>query len=219
MESYRGGAAGRLADDLFLIAHDDYSGKAVVAPNLLDTTLAGAVLGELALENRISIMRSQIYVDDHRAWHEPVSDRALGEIVHRGDGHPVRSWLEFLGPQARYQVGDRLVSAGAVRRETGRTISLRSTVRWPGTDPNRVAVPRVKLSAVLERSDRPLDPRTALLAALVHAGRMIRVLNLPNKAQAIDRIGAARRLLPPALRDLLDGVDATIAAAAMMIRR
>ena len=69
MDTYRGGAAGRLADDLFLIAHDDYSGKALVAPNLLNATLAGAVLGELALDSRISIMKGQVYVDDHRAWH------------------------------------------------------------------------------------------------------------------------------------------------------
>lgn len=219
MDTYRGGAAGRLADDLFLIAHDDYSGKAVVAPKLLDAALAGAVLGELALKSRISILKSQVYVDDHRAWHEPVSDRALGEIVHRGDGHPVRSWLEFLGPHARHQVGDRLVSAGAVRREVSRGLTLRTTVRWVGTDPNRVAVPRVKLAAVLERSDRPLDPRTALLASLVQAGRMVRVLSLPNRAAAVDRIGAARRLLPPPLRDLLDGVDSAIAAAALTIRR
>ena len=139
--------------------------------------------------------------------------------MHRGDGHPVRSWLEFLGPQARFQVGDRLVSAGAVRRETSRGLNLRVTVRWPGTDPNRVAVPRVKLAAVLERSDRPLDPRTAILGALVLAGRMIRVLNLPDRSAAVERIGAARRLLPPALRDLLDGVDAAIAASTLAVRR
>jgi hypothetical protein len=218
MQNYQDGAVDRLADELFLIGHDDYNGKPVSAANLLDPALAGAVLGELALDGRITIDRGEIFVADQRAWYEPVTDLALGEIMRRGDGHGIRSWLEFMRPHVREHVGDRLVSAGAVRREAGRGLTLRQSVRWPGIDPNRVARPRVRLAAILERSDRPLDVRTATLAGLVRAGGAVRVLGLPDRSM-VERIAAARRLLPPALGELLAAVDATVAAAALTPRR
>jgi hypothetical protein len=209
----------RLADELFLIAHDDYSGKPLAAAILVDAALAGALLGELLFDGRITLARSHVYVSDERAWREPVTDRVLGEMVRRGDGHPARSWLEFLAPRVRDHVGDRLVSAGAVRRITARGLNLRTTVRWPGLDPNRVARPRVRLNAVLERSVQPLDPRTATLAGLVHAAGLVRTLLPTNRAIVADRIAAGRRLLPAELAELLNAVDAAVATTALTVRR
>jgi hypothetical protein len=207
----------RLADDLFLIAHDDYTGKPHPASNTFSAALAGAVLAELAFDGRIAIDHSQVYVADKRSRQEPLTDRALGEIVHRGDGHPVRTWLDFLSTRVRDRVGERLVNAGLVYRTTSRGLSLRSSVRWPGVDPNIVAVPRVRLAAVLERGEEPLDMRTATLAALVAAAGMLRVLNLENKA-AVGKITAARRMLPSALAELLAAVDAVISTPALLRR-
>ncbi|MEE6259063.1 GOLPH3/VPS74 family protein [Plantactinospora sonchi] len=209
----------RMADELFLIAHDDYTGKALAAAAMVNSALAGALVAELLFDARITLVRSQVYVADDRAWQEPVTDRVLGEMVRRGDGHPVRSWLEFLASRAREHVGDRLVSAGAVRRTTTRSLNLRTTVRWPGLDPNRVARPRVRLGAVLERSEQPLDVRTATLAGLVQAAGLIRALIPTNRAAVASRIAAARRLLPPELGDLLNAVDSTVAAGTVTVRR
>lgn len=217
MNSYQGGP-GRLADDLFLIAHDDYSGKAAATPRTLDPALAGALLGELALDGRIAVANGQVHVVDGRPRHEPVADRVLGEIVHRGNGHAVRAWVRFLTPRARRQIGDRLVSAGTVHRERVRQLNLRTTVRWPGRDRNRAAVPRAVLTTILERSAEPLDTRMAMLAALVRSGGLLRVLHLADRSTA-ERIATSRRLLPLGLRDLLDAVDATIAASAVPARR
>ena len=219
MTRYPGQPTERLADELFLIAHDDYSGKPLAAAVLVDSALAGAIIGELFFDGRITIARSQLYVADDRAWQEPVTDRALGEMVRRGDGHPLRSWLEFLAPRVRDHVGDRLVSAGVVSRTTSRGLDLRTTVRWPGLDPNRVARPRVRLNAILERSDQPLDPRTATLAGLVQSAGLLRALTPANRSAVANRIAAARRLLPPELRDLLNAVDAAVAASTVTVRR
>lgn len=211
------GGRGRLGDDLFLIAHDDYTGKAAASPKTLDPALAGALLGELALDGRIAVANGQVYIADGRAWQEPVADRTLSEIIHRGDGHSVRTWVRFLAPRIPQQIGERLVDAGVLRRENARRLNLRTTVRWPGIDRNRAAVPRAVLTAILERTTDPLDTRTAMLAALVRSGGVLRVLNVADRSVA-ERIATARRLLPPGLRDLLDGVDATIAASAVPAR-
>lgn len=216
MNTYQSGT-GRLADDLFLIAHDDYSGKAAATSKTLDPALAGALLGELLLDGRIAVTNGQVFVANDRLRKEPVADMILDEIIRRGDGHAVRAWVRFLAPRVRNQIGDRLVSAGWVRRERARRLNLRATVRWPGVDPNRVAVPRAVLTTILERANEPMDTRTATLAALVRSGGVLRVLSLVDRS-ATERIATSRRLLPPGLRDLLDGVDATIAASAVPAR-
>lgn len=212
--NYPGHTSERLADELFLIGHDDYSGKALAAATPLDSALAGALLAELLFDGRISLAGSHVYAAGNRARREPVTDLVLAEIVHRGDGHPTRSWLEFLAPRVRDRIGDRLMSAGAVRRMTTRGLSLRTTVRWPGLDPNRVARPRVRLNAILERSEQPLDARTATLAGLVRAAGLVKALLSMNRAIVADRIAAGRRLLPTELADLLTAVDAAVASTA-----
>lgn len=216
MNTYQGGP-GRLADDLFLIAHDDYSGKAAAPPRTLDPALAGALLGELALDGRITIANGQVFLADDRPRQDPVADRILNEVVQRGDGHAARAWVRFLAPRVRHQVGERLVNAGTVRRDRARRLNLRTTVRWPGVDPNRVAVPRVVLTTLLERTDEPLDTRTAMLAVLVRSGGVLRVLNLSSRSVA-ERIAVGRRTLPVGLRELLDGVDAAVATTAAPTR-
>ncbi|GAB3142315.1 hypothetical protein GCM10027290_16530 [Micromonospora sonneratiae] len=207
----------RLADQLFLIAHDNHTGKPVAGPDALDAALAGAVLVELTLDGRIRFVDGKVQVADHRLWREAVTDEVLGEIVRRGDGHHRQAWLSHLKPWVRERVGRRLVDAGLVSRRETRGLSLRVTVRWPGMDPDAVARPRVRLGAVLAQHDR-LDVKTAALAALVHAGGMTRVLNLFDRS-VTDRLGVAQRLLPPVLGDLVKAVEEVVAAAALTIRR
>jgi hypothetical protein len=207
----------RLADELFLIGLDEFSGKPQSAPGLLDTAIAGAALGELLFEGRITVGGGVVVLDD-RPWQEPLTDLIVAEIARRGDGHAGRLWLKFLREegQIRERVGKRLASAGWVRREESR--GLRRSIRWPALDPNLAAAPRVRLGAVLRNSDAAMDVRTATLAALAGAGGLTKLITLFDGAIP-ERIAAARRLLPPQVEALLSSVDAAVAAAAVSVRR
>ena len=97
-----------LADELFLVGHDQYSGRPHVADAVLDTGLAGAVLGELFLSGRVDVEEGcLVTVRDQRPYGDRVSDAALAEILKRRESHPVRAWVEYLradaqrGPQVR----------------------------------------------------------------------------------------------------------------------
>src|SRR6266704_4142496 len=46
---------GRLADDLYLMAHDDRTGKPLLQPRAAGLGLAGALLAELVLAGRIEV--------------------------------------------------------------------------------------------------------------------------------------------------------------------
>jgi hypothetical protein len=218
--SYYQAPVARLADELFLIAHDEFTGKPLSAANLLDTALAGAVLAELIVDGRVTIDRGTVIAVDPRPWQEPLTDLVLEQILHRGNGHATRLWLEYMRTEVQIcnRVGSRLASAGWVNRVESRGLSLRASVRWPGTDANRAASPRVRLSAILGRSTQPLDLYTATLAALVRAGGLTKVVTIFD-APVVNRIDAARQLLPLPLESLLAAVDAAVAAAALSVRR
>jgi hypothetical protein len=212
-----GAPALRLADELFLIGLDEFTGKAHSAPHLLDTALAGAALGELLFEGRITIDNGSVYVLDDRPWREPLTDLIAAEIAGRGNGHPGRLWLKFLREQCqiRERVGNRLAAAGWVKREESR--GLRRSVRWPAVDPNYAAAPRVRLSAAL-RHMHSIDMQSATLAALAAAGGLTKLVTLFDESSTA-RIAEVRRLLPPQVDGLLSSVDAAVAAAAVTVRR
>src|SRR4051812_29822687 len=86
-----------LADELFLIGHDQYTGKPQVSDSALDTGLAGAVLGELVLAGRLGVADdTKVEVRDQRPYGERVSDAALAEMLKQTEQHPVRAWVEYL---------------------------------------------------------------------------------------------------------------------------
>lgn len=208
----------RLADELFLIGLDEFTGKPQAAAHLLDTAIGGAALGELLFEGRITFENGGVHVLDDRPWQEPLTDLVVAEIAARGNGHPGRLWLKFLREQCqiRERVGNRLAAAGWVRREETR--GLRRSVRWPALDPNKAASPRVRLGSLLRHGNDSIDLRSATLAALASAGGLTRVVVLFDDSVTA-RIAALRNFMPPQVEGLLAAVDAAVAAAAVTVRR
>src|SRR5574342_1034606 len=128
-----------LADELFLVGHDQYSGKTQVSDAALDTGLAGAVLGELVLAGRVQVGDdTTIYTRDERPYGERVTDAALAEILKQRETHPVRAWVEYLREHARTMVAPRLIQAGLVERVQSRVL-LKQTVRYRAVDPLKAA--------------------------------------------------------------------------------
>lgn len=208
-----------LADELFLIGHDEYTGKAAVNGELIDSGLVGAVLGELMLAGRATLTDGRVTVRDPRAHGESVTDAALAEILKQKNAHPVRAWVEYLREDVRAMVGARLIDAGVVRREQSRGLTLRATVRYPAIDPVRAASPRVRMRYLLERGER-LDLQTSLAASLVRATEMEHVLLLDaGRQQARERLAQVAATLPAELQALSAGVEAAVAAIALTVRR
>lgn len=207
-----------LADELLLIGHDEYSGKAIVSGEVLDTGLAGAVLGELLLAGRIVIEGGKVALRDPRPYGEPVTDAATAEIHRKGNMFAARSWVEYLRADVREMVARRLLALGVIRREQGRSM-LRQVVRYPAVDPVRAAGPRVRLRYLLERPGL-IDQQAAMLASLLRACALEPVLVLDVRPEpGVDLIAGAARALSPEGHALIRGVDTAVAAIALTIRR
>ncbi|SBT43134.1 GOLPH3/VPS74 family protein [Micromonospora narathiwatensis] len=207
----------RLADALFLIGHDEFSGKPHGAADRLDCGLAGAALAELMFERRIAVEDGRMAAIDGRLWQEPLTDLLATEIMRREGAHPIRLWIRYLRDHLNIceRVGTRLATAGVVRREQGRLLGR--SVRWPAVDPNQAASPRVRLTAMMMRQNAAdLDVESLLLAALIEAVGLG-----PNvfDAQVTARMRECGKLLPPPLHSLLGAVVAALDATTVSVRR
>jgi hypothetical protein len=207
-----------LADELFLVGHDQYSGKPQISDGVLDTALAGAVLGELVLAGRLTVGNdTTVVVRDQRPHSERVSDAALAEILKQREQHPVRAWVEYLRDHARTMVAPRLIQAGLVERIQARAM-LRQTVRYRAIDALRAAAPQARIRYVFDHPDN-LDEQTAVLGGLVVASGLDFVLGGGSGRETRDALLAGQRLLRTDLQSLIIGVESAIAQIPLTARR
>src|SRR5438128_2526824 len=119
---------GHLADDLYFMLHDDYSGRPRLPERIIGLGLAAALLGELDMHGLICVTTSNIILS---GWTPPeegekpldsVVSQLLAEMQHDRQWRPVRDWLEYLGQDAATRVARRL--------ESNRLLYLKRATWW-----------------------------------------------------------------------------------------
>ncbi len=194
-----------LADELFLVGHDQYSGKAQIDDRALDTGLAGAVLGEMVLAGRLGVDRdTMIAVRDQRPYGDRVTDAALAEVLKQDQPHSARSWVEYLRDHVRTMVASRLVSRGLVRQQLSRQR------RFPAVDPVVAAAPQARLRFMLYRPGKA-DQQTAVLGVLTLATGLDFVVGGGSGRQTRRELSLLHSSISPDLRHLVLGVEAASA--------
>jgi hypothetical protein len=213
--------AARLAADFFLIAHDEFSGKLRISPALLACGLSGAQLAELITAGWIVVESGRLLtMDVHVDGSDEVGAYVVETIRQQSSTHSVRVWVETFGEMLPELIARQLVAEGVVRREQGgRQLMRRRPDRYPATDLLAAARPRLRLEHML-RTPQEFDLPGAVLAVLLGAlGAEVLLDPELDRAAARELIGRLRTHLPADLRDLMEGVEAAVAAISLTIRR
>jgi hypothetical protein len=206
---------GLVGDDLWLLGHDERSGRRHVPPRDLGLGLAGALLGELALQGAIRV-RGGVAIPVSRQL--PTDDVACGVLktmLAEREHLPVRDWLLFLARTVEADVGSRLVAAGFVTRTHAR--------RW-GRAPRLVPVDPDSAFAPLLRVKAAVDARGAVPAEHVLLGRLATACGLSHQISLYLPPGARRHLdeaaryLDPGLRELIATTQTTVDGAVLTQR-
>lgn len=210
-----GGRTGLLvADEFFLIAHNDTRGKAKLNPAATGLGLAAGLLSELVLDGHLTVVGGDVSVVNRRppadALAHTVLDQLIGEAQHRS----VRIWLSFLAQSAATSVGERLSRAGVLRRRESRRL-LRSKVGYVPVDPNAAAWPATRLRVLLERSDPPPILADAVLLGLIAAAGLNREVLWSVGPRAQHRLTGLIAALPPPLKELVAQTEAAVGAAVL----
>src|SRR6266702_8332264 len=75
------GGTGRLADDLWLLAHDERTGKPHLQPRATGLGLAGALLAELMLSHSIRLSRGMVMAADGIPPRDEVARSVLRLVI------------------------------------------------------------------------------------------------------------------------------------------
>jgi Golgi phosphoprotein 3 GPP34 len=106
-----------LAEDLFLLVCHEASGRARISTAYLDLGLGGALLLNLVLRERITLVDDHVAVVDHALLGDPLLDAALGAIAEDVRSREPEYWVRHLAKGARAAVQSRLVAAGVLQRD------------------------------------------------------------------------------------------------------
>ncbi len=207
---------GRLADDLYLMAHHEVSGKPYVQPRALGLGLAGGLLAELLLLGSIGLVpHGVLAVTDHTPPEDGLARSVLSLVLSEHERHTAQRWLLFLARTAAADVAGRLEQSGYLTRVT--TWRFGRGERWVPVDADSAFAPLVRVKSVLGAS-APVAVQSAVLAGLAAACGLSHQLSLYLPPKARRRLDEAVGQLDPGLRDLIAQTQAAVDSALLSHR-
>ena len=156
---------GRVADDLYLMAHHDRTGKPLLETRALALGLAGGLLAELML-GRSAGLQLDGTVAAGRAWPADELAQRVHGLIAAEQPLAVRDWLGFLALTAPDDVARRLGQAGYLAQVRHRLPWRRP--RWVPVDPDWAYTPLLRVRSALDPS-RPFSAHDTVLAGLTAA--------------------------------------------------
>ena len=186
----------RFATELLLLLHSDDTGYFVPIPEWrMSCALAGAVLMDLALENRIDSDLESLTLTDPTPTGDSLLDPSLEEIAAEDRVHAPQYWVERIARRAD-DVSDeaisRLVRMGIFETDAGGFLNLTKKVtrtgRYPLVDGRAGEEIKGRILRVLLDGEIP-EPRDIPIIGLVHYCGGFRAMMDPDEYElAEDRI-------------------------------
>jgi Golgi phosphoprotein 3 (GPP34) len=204
---------GRLADDLYLMAHHERTGRPLLAPRAAGLGLAGGLLGELILADALGISRGEVVIGPTPPG-DSLAATILSQVASEASRRPVADWLAFLSRTAPSAVAGRLEQAGylvAIEARPWRPS------RWVPSDPDCAFAPVARVKAALDLS-QPADAQTVALAGLAAACGLGARLTAYLPARSRIRMEQAAGRLDADLREVITCTQATVGAALLAHR-
>ena len=186
------------AEELLLVMLDERTGEfGDPRPIVFEHALAGAVLMDLALQNRIDTDLQDLFVIRPDPTGDPVLDLVLERIGTDGQTRPTRHWVQVIGGmggEIREAALARLVAKGVLRCEQQRFLWVFSSRRYPTLDGAGRKEVKARLRELLLGDDVP-DPRDVVLVSLLSACRLFgEIFDEAEVAKAQPRIRAIARM-------------------------
>lgn len=208
-----------LAEELLLLALEDEKGVVHhAASGTLDYALAGAILMELALKDRLRTEDNRLAVVDGSRTGDGVLDGALQDIEASRRARNLEYWVGRWGGQNfKDQLIERLVNKGILKEEEHRVFWIFSRNRYPERDgaPERELRDRVR-SVMLDKKEP--EPRLAALICLIKACDLVGEIFTPHETELarkrLDEISEGD-LVGSAVSGAVDQVQAATQAAVM----
>ena len=187
----------RFAEELLLLLHSEQSGYFVPIPEWqMSCALAGAVLMDLAMEDRIDSDLTSLTLTDATPTGDELLDPALKDIAAEETTYTPQYWVERIATRRADDIGDaaidRLVKTGIFDSDAGGFWTLSTKVtrtgRYPLVDGRSGEEIKGRIMRTLLDGEIP-DPREVAIIGLVNYCGGFRVMMEPEEYElAKDRI-------------------------------
>jgi Golgi phosphoprotein 3 (GPP34) len=205
---------GRLADDLYLMAHHDVTGRPYLQPRATGLGLSGALLAELMLAGQLLAGPGGVALTGYGRPGDRLAGQVLSHLAAERERHRAGEWLAFLGRTAIADVAVRLAEAGYLTRRPARR-PWRGE-RWIPADPDCAFAPFSRARSALDPARPLLIPGAALAGLAAACGLGPRLLAYaPSRGRRVEDAVAA---LPPGLRYLIAQTQAAVDSAVLAHR-
>jgi len=221
------------AEILFLLALDIKRG--IIRPEMersLDYALAGALLMDLAIQNRVDTDLTCIRYDPQEESRDPLLlrvvdksptgdgllDKALKELQYKSDPRPTREWLTHFsdeGKMIREQVAEQLAAAKVLEIKEEKKMIFFKTRRYFLTDSGGIAAIKLRLRELILSDEIP-DPREVVLVGIANSCGIFDELFSPEDlARVRPRIIALRKLdlIGQAMTKIIREIEHSISTA------
>lgn len=213
-----------LADELLLLALREQDGRALIGSAELDCGLAGALLAELALAERVRLVGGRIRAVDPSPLGDPDLDALLQRIVADRRARKPERWVDRTRrDDVRKRRLARLAEIGVLEARDHRFLFFKHTT-YSERDPRYEQELRARLRAVMEGA--PADGRAGALLAIVHAcgldRKAFREVNgrlLRRRVKEVTKDEWAGQAVAKAIASTRASVSAATTAAAMSSSR
>jgi hypothetical protein len=202
-----------LADEFYLIAHQDSTGQSRLHSRAAGYGLAAALLAELHLHGNLTMDDFNVTVTSPSPPPDPLAHRVLEHLLGEPAKRPVRDWLAFLGRTAVEDVAKRLTRLGILEMvETKRLWSVSRS--YVPVAINEAAWPHARITAHLVRRRR-VDLPDRVLTGLCFATGLTRAMIWGDEQHSARRfLGEVIADLPPAMRILVTETEIAISKTA-----
>ena len=208
----------RFAEETILLLLNDGDGRFARVPKWsLDYALAGGVLMDLALENRIDTDLEGLILIDDTPTGDALLDPTLADIA-AGKERTTNFWLEHTADSAdsiREQALKRLIDQGILEVQDDRFLWVFRSRRYPSIDGTAEREVKLRIMGVLFSDEIP-SPRDVVIICLADACGIFKGLlssrELDNVSERIDQV---RRLdlIGQALSKGIRDIEMSIAAS------
>lgn len=212
-----------LAEDIVLLLLDDDTGKlANIDLMTLNYSLAGAVLMELALRNKIDTDLEKLIVANTSSTGVDMLDKYLQKISSESNENNTRYWLTELsnyGEQMLEETLDMLVAKNILKKEEKKILWVFGTRVYPMIDDKQEKEVKKRIVDLLMSDEIP-TPQDVVLVSLMDTCSLFSTILSDKEVERLSgRISQIRKLdlIGQEVANVLERLRSDIAEAMLML--
>ncbi len=170
----------KLHEEVMLISLRDEEGTIERRATSCDFALAGALLAQLSLDNRVTIepgKKQTVIATGATTGDDPLLDEVLATIRASKKQRRAADWIARLArlKGLRARVAGELARKGILRVDEGKILLIFKRRIYPTIDPGPERRIRERLRSAINGATMKPQPRTAILLALAKSAGMLRI--------------------------------------------